>query len=174
MEHNVTCVVKNITGLFVLHHLQLCMIRGTNDIFSRHKTVPLSQSVAFFVYFNMRIDWRKTKSFQTVTQLSHFFKQNFTRGRKTDTQHLHGRNSLYVLQNTLWRTAASSTIIHIHSSTCWVVTLQCQSSSELWDWCLLDPLKQSSAPVIRSYMSLMSSHSAAQWFVASYERDTNI
>lgn len=49
-----------------------------------------------------------------------------------------------------------------------------QSSSEVWDWCLCDPPKQSSAPVIRWYMSLMSSHSLKKWFVASNDRDTNI
>lgn len=49
-----------------------------------------------------------------------------------------------------------------------------KSSSELCDWCLFSPLKQRSAPVIRLYISLMSSHSASKWFVASYERDANI
>lgn len=53
-------------------------------------------------------------------------------------------------------------------------TVYLDSSSELCDWCLLAPLKQSSAPVILRYISLMSSHSASKWLVASYERDTNI
>lgn len=53
-------------------------------------------------------------------------------------------------------------------------TFYLESSSELCDWCLFAPLKQSSAPVIRRYISLMSSHSASKWFVASYEQDTNI
>lgn len=55
-----------------------------------------------------------------------------------------------------------------------LATVYLDSSSELCDWCLLAPLKQSSAPVILRYISLMSSHSASKWFVASYERDTNI
>lgn len=53
-------------------------------------------------------------------------------------------------------------------------TVYLDSSSEFCDWCLFAPLKQSSAPVILRYISLMSSHSASKWFVASYERDTNI
>lgn len=48
-----------------------------------------------------------------------------------------------------------------------------QSFSELRDVCR-DRTKQSSAPVSRWYISLMSSHSVSQWFVASYERETKI
>lgn len=48
-----------------------------------------------------------------------------------------------MLHNTLWRTAASSTIIHIHSSTCWVVKLSRHLNCEtgvswiLWSRALL-------------------------------------